>query len=56
MTTVVITLSSGETVNLLYQWTFDGMAITAALLILILLFVGRWLYDLVFQLWTWRRM
>lgn len=55
-TSVLITLSSGNVVEIVYQWTFDGMAITAALLVLIVLFALQWLYDIVNQLWTWRRM
>jgi hypothetical protein len=55
-TTVNIMLSSGQTFNIVYEWTFGGMAIVAALLILITLFAGRWLYDVIYQLWTWRRM
>jgi len=55
-TTVIITLSSGQSFSIVYEWTFGGMAIVAALLILITLFAGRWLYDAIYQLWTWRRM
>lgn len=55
-TTVIITLSSGQSFQIVYEWTFGGMAITAALLTLIVLFSLRWLYDIVYQLWTWRRM
>jgi hypothetical protein len=55
-TTVIITLSSGQTFSIVYQWTFGGMAVVAALLILITLFACRWLYDVIYQLWTWRRM
>jgi hypothetical protein len=55
-TTVIITLSSGQSFSIVYEWTFGGMAITAALLVLIVLFSLRWLYDIVYQLWTWRRM
>ena len=54
-TTVLITLSSGQTFSIVYKWTFGGMAIVAALLILITLFASRWLYDVVQQLWTFRR-
>jgi len=49
-----LVLSSGEQVEIIYQWTFGAMAIVAALLVLIVLFAGRWLYDLFYQLWTWR--
>lgn len=56
MTTVVITLSSGQAFEIAYQWTFDGMAITAILLVLTVLFAARWVYDVLYQLWTWRRM
>lgn len=55
-TTVAITLSSGSVIHIVYQWTFDGMAITAALLVLIVLVGLQWVYDIVYQLWTWRRM
>ena len=55
-TTVIITLSSGQTISIVYEWTFGGMAVVAALLILITLFSARWLYDVIYQLWTWRRM
>jgi hypothetical protein len=55
-TTVIITLSSGQTFAIVYEWTFGGMATVAVLLILITLFAGRWLYDVIYQLWTWRRM
>jgi hypothetical protein len=50
-TTVIITLSSGQTFSIVYEWTFGGMAVVAALLILITLFAPRWLYDGTLSLW-----
>lgn len=51
-----ITLSSGQQVEIIYSWTFGEMAITAALVATIVLFAGRWVYDFMYQIWTWRRM
>jgi hypothetical protein len=53
-TTVIITLSSGKTFSIVYEWPFGSMAAVAALLLLNTLFAGRWLYDVTYQLWTWR--
>jgi len=40
--------------TILYRWTFDEIGISAAMLALITLFAGRWLYDLTNTLWTRR--
>ena len=47
------TAVSGKAI-ILYRWTFDEIGISAAMLALITLFAGRWLYDLTNTLWTRR--
>jgi hypothetical protein len=50
-----VDLSSGEKFVVEYRWTFGEMAIVAAVVLLVVLFGLRWLYDFVYQLWTWRK-
>jgi len=47
MTTVTITLASGQTMAVAYSWSFGEMAITAILLAFLMLWCLRWIFDLI---------
>jgi hypothetical protein len=54
MTEILIELSSGEQVALIYSFTFGEMAIIAALLALLVVYSARWVYDAIY-VWWYRR-
>lgn len=51
MTEQIINLSTGETLKLIYSYTFGEMAITATLLAILVVYCARWVYDAIYQMW-----
>jgi hypothetical protein len=49
-----ITLTTGTQFVIYYSWTFGEMGIVALLLALDVVYVARWIYDVVLQLWAIR--
>ncbi len=54
MGSATITLATGSSFVVYYSWTFGEMGIVALLLAFDVVYLARWLYDVVLQIWSAR--